>query len=147
MKFISSNYNSDTGIASVIVQHLGKRFTGRAVGHPEDKENWSEYAGCSYAETRATIKALKYERALAKEKAEISRNFVKACENYAGFNKDDASAKAMYRQLNRRIKRVNDLADQINSLYMELDISIKRRKIVVDALQKKKAERQNSIIE
>lgn len=143
MKFISSNYDKETGIAAVVVQHLGKKFVGYATGHSEDKENWSEYAGCSYAETRAMIKALKYERELAKHKSDEAIDFMKSCECYAGFDKESPSAKVFYRQMNQRIKRVNDLADEINNLYNSLDQAIKRREIILNALKAKKAKQDN----
>jgi hypothetical protein len=143
MKFISSHYNQEKGLSNVCVQHLGKKFNGLASAHPDDKENWSELAGCSYAETRAMIEALKYERQLAKQKADDALDFVKSCECYSKFNKDDPSAKVIYRQLNQRIKRVNDLADEINDLYAALDTSIKRREIILNAIKAKKAKEDN----
>ena len=113
-----------------------------AIAHP-DQPNKSEYAGCSYAEIRATIKGLKYERKLAKQKADEAIDFVKACECYSTFDKESPSAKAMYRQLNQRIKKVNDLADEINDLYRALDIAIKRREIVTGAIKRHKAKQDN----
>ena len=143
MKFISSTYDKEKGYAIVEVQHLGYRFIGDAHAHPEDKANWSEFAGCSYAETRAMIKALTYERTLAKNKADQAIDFVKSCECYAGFDKDSPTAKAMYRQMNQRIKRVNDLADEINGLYDYLNKCIKRREIVLNAIDRKKSKEDN----
>jgi len=143
MKFICSSYNKEDGISHVCVQHLGKKFNGFATAHPDDRGNWSELAGCSYAETRAMIKALKYERKIAKQKADEAIDFVKSCECYSKFNKDDPSAKAMYRQLNQRIRRVNDLADEINDLYKALDTSIRRREIILNAIKAKKAKEDN----
>lgn len=137
MKFISSSYDEETGVSSVTMQHLGKKFTGTAKIHPEEKEKQSAYAGCNYAEIRATIQGLKYERKLAKAKADEAIDFVKSCECYAQFDKDSPSAKAMYRQLNQRIKKVNDLADEINNLYRSLEMFIKRREIILNAMERK----------
>lgn len=130
MKFISASYQADTGESTVVMQHLGQKFTGFAHLHPDDT-NPSEYVGGDLAEARATIKALKYEYKRAKEEAEISRHFVEACENYAKFNKDDDTAKCMYRQLNKRIKKVNELADEINALYNHIYTSIRLREKVL----------------
>lgn len=145
MQFISSNYevNEIEAISTVTVQHLGKKFDGYAWGHPDDKENWSEFAGCSYAETRAMIEALKYERKLAKEKADAAIDFLKSCECYKNFDKDSETAKVLYRQINQRVKKVNDLADKINDLYIELDKSIKRRNVVINALKRKRSKEDN----
>ena len=59
---------------------------------------------------------LKAELKKEREKCEEVRKFVIACSQYAKWNKDDSSAKAVYRQLNRRIKRVNKLVDMINAI-------------------------------
>lgn len=144
MKFISSSYDPENGTSTVVMQHLGEKFTGEAKIHPEEADKKSEFAGCSYAETRATIKGLKYERKIAKEKADAALDFVKSCEGYANFDAESPSAKVMYRQLNQRIKRVNDLADEINDLYRALDMSIKRRDIILKAIQHKKSKEDNN---
>ena len=138
MKFIESGYNPTTGISYVVMQHLGKKFKGIAKLNPAESEG-SSYAGCYYAELRAKIKALKYERTLAKQKSDMALDFVKSIEGYSKFNKEDPSAKAVYRQLNQRIKKVNDLADQINAIYEELDSAIRRRDIVTKAIDRKKS--------
>lgn len=138
MKFLSSTYDSEKGISKVIIKHLGLNFIGRAFIHPDDKEKASEYAGCGYAETRAVIKALKYERALAKREAEVCRKFVKACECYKCWNHEDNSARAIYRQLNRKIKKVNDLTDEINNKMFALERHIWNRDIALKAFERNK---------
>ena len=64
-------------------------------------------------------------------------DFVKSLEGYAKFDKNSDTAKVIYRQLNRRIKRVNDLTDQINELMNDLDRKIHRRVIVTNAIKRK----------
>lgn len=135
MKFITSSYDPETGETKVVMQHLGKKFVGIAKTHPNDMEISSELTGGTLAEIRATIKALKYERKLAKEKSDMALDFVKSVTCYAKFDSEDASAKSMYRQLNQRIKKVNDLADEINDLYDTLDSLL--------ILRKKYTERRN----
>ena len=138
MKFISSTYTPDYGESFVEMQHLGVKFFGSANCHPEDKKNASEYAGCALAELRATLAALKYERKFAKMKSDEALDFVKACEGYAKFDPESDTAKVMYRQLNRRIKRVNDLTDQINDLLEKIKTFGQRRQIILNALKRKK---------
>ena len=75
----------------------------------------------------------------------MALDFVKSLECYAGFNKNTPEAKLMYRQLNKRIKRVNDLTDKINAAMQDLDISIRQRNIVTNALERKKAKKDNSL--
>lgn len=138
MKFIKSSYDPDTGHSYVIMQHLGKKFVGEARLHPDDKENASSYAGCEYAEIRATIKALKYERTILKNKADQALDFIKSCKGYANYDNDSETAKVINRQAYQRVKRVNEITDQINSLMNELDKKIHRRTIVTGAIQRKK---------
>lgn len=143
MKFITSSYNAETGEMKVIMQHLGKKFVGIAKTHPEDMEIASELTGGTLAEIRATIKALKYERKLAKEKSDAALDFVKSVTCYSKFNSEDASAKSMYRQLNQRIKKVNDLADEINELYDTLDTLLALRKKYVNKLKAQESKEDN----
>lgn len=138
MKFISSTYESDCGKSFVEIQHLGVKFFGTAFLHPEDKERESKYAGCTLAELRATVAALKYERKLAKIKSDEALDFVKSCEGYAKFDPESDTAKVMYRQLNRRIKRVNDLTDKINKLLEEIKTFAQRREMIINAMKKTK---------
>ena len=140
MKFISSEYDSYLGHAVVIMQHLGKKFIGTANLHPDDSENASEFAGCALAELRATVKALKYERTIAKQASDEALKFVHACENYAKFDPESDTAKVIYRQLNRKIKQVNDLTDQINELLEQIQTFGQRRQIILNALKRRKIE-------
>jgi len=142
MKFIYSAYDEVSGISVVTMQHLGKKFNGSAKIHPEEK-NPSKYAGCRLAEIRATINALKYERELLKNKADMALDFIKSLECYADFDKESNESKLMYRQLNKRIDKVNEVTDKINELYKEIDINKHRRDIVLKAIERKKTEKDN----
>lgn len=137
MKFIFSSYNPETGEATVVMQHMGVKFVGEAKCHPDEMDKASEYAGCKYAEIRAIIKALKYERKMLKMKSDMAIDLLKSCECYSNFNKDDDTAKVLYKQVNKRIKRVNDLTDEINNFMLSLDKSIKSRDIVLKAIDKR----------
>ena len=141
MKFISSSYDEETGKSVVVLQHMGKKFKGVAHVHPNDREIASSFAGCEYAEIRAMIQALKYERRRMKERADAAIEFVHACECYKGFIKDSKSAKAVYRQLNRRIARVNELADEINDLYKQLEQKQNKRQIIINAVKRYKTKK------
>ena len=138
MKFIESHYNRENGSSTVIIQHLGKKFVGDAKFNPEDETGASEFAGCAYAETRACIKAYKYELELAKIKVQEARDFVKSCECYKNFDKESPTAKAIYRQLNQREKRVRDLTQYIKEMQLSLEASIKARYNKIKKLQEKK---------
>lgn len=137
MKFIDSDFDEVSGLSYVIVQHLGKKFKGYAQVHPEEKKP-SKYAGCRYAEARATIDALKYERKLLKNKSDMALDFVKSLECYSDFDKDSATAKCIYRQLNKRIDKVNQKTDEINAALEDLEKTIMQRTIVTNAIDRKK---------
>lgn len=107
----------------VRIKYKEKYFDGYSYCHPDD--DWSELIGCGYAEIRAQIKALKWELKQKKKACDECRKFVKTVSQYKNFNKEDGSAKAMYRQLNRRIKEVNNIIDEINAL--ELSLKLRRR--------------------
>lgn len=143
MKFISSSYNSDTGYSEVIVQHLGEKFIGIAKCHPEE-EAPSEYAGCALAEIRAEIKALKYERKLEKQKTDEIIRFIHACKCYKKYNMEDDTSKVMFCQLNKRIDKVNNLAEAIERRYKELDMIPRRRELTLKALERSKRTREDN---
>lgn len=138
MKFISSSYDPNTGKSEVVMQHLGVKFKGSAQIHPDDWENASSYEGCFIAENRAIILALKYERYITKKKSDEAIDLLKACEHYANFDKDSPTAKVLYRQVNRRIKRVNDITDKINNIYKAIEMHTHARSTVLKAIKRKK---------
>ena len=137
MQLLSSYFDEKTGKSVVVVKHKKQLYEGTAKLHPEDKEKASKYTGCRYAELRAEIKALKEEHQKEKNACEEVHKFVKACSQYTNFDETSPTAKAVYRQLHRRIKRVNDLADLINKKMQDLDIAIRQKEIVSNALQQK----------
>ena len=139
-----SGFDKKSGISIVTLKHLGEKFTGFSKVHPDDKDRASQFAGCTYAESRAYIKAMKYERRKAKEEAEICRKFIKACSCYKNWDPESSTAKAAYRQLNRRIKKVNDLTEIINDEMFRLSQTIWRRDITLKAFEKNKQNRLNN---
>ena len=141
MEFIDGNFDEKSGISIVSLKHLGEKFTGFAKVHPDDATKASHFAGCTYAESRAYIKAIKYERKKAKEEAEICRKFIKACSCYKNWDPESPTAKAAYRQLNRRIKKVNDLTEIINDEMFRLSHMIWKRDITLKAFEKNKQNR------
>ena len=140
MEFVTSKYDKMFGEAMVEVRHLGQSFFGYANAHPEEK-NPSEYAGCQYAEIRAEIEALKYERSLAKAKSDAALEFVRRCADRKEFNKEDPTAKAMYKELNTEIKIVNRLTDEINKRLEDLHRLPARREVVLNAMEAKHADK------
>ena len=114
MRFIHSETFKEEGLSKVYIKHKGRVFKGFAKCNPND--TWSEFTGCQFAELRATLKALKAEYREEKFKVEAIRNFVTATTQYKKFDKDSDTAKAMYRQYNRRVKNLERIAEDIQTV-------------------------------
>ena len=134
MKFISNYIMPKQKYSEVWVEDKGYEYVGKAKCHPDDR--WSNLRGCRIAEKRARIKAFKARYKREKERCEECRKFVRAVEQYATFDPESKSAKAMYRQLNRRIAAVNKLATQINAMEFDLMTSINYQTIFDKKVEK-----------
>ena len=125
MRFLDSGTVKETGYSTVIIKHKGNEYVGQAKCHPDD--TFSEFTGCRYAQERAEIKALKDEWKQKKHDCDECRKYLIAVSQYAGFDKESSTAKAMFRQLNRRIKEVNKLAEVISQRQFNLQVAIKQQ--------------------
>lgn len=140
MNFVDSFIDKEAGISRVAIEHKGWTYWGLARKHPDDE--WSDFFGCRLADDRATIAALKKEYKEAKEKCEECRKFVEAVKQYKNFDPESPTAKAMFRQLNRRIKAVNDLATEIGALELNMLVYIKAQDKIKDR-EKSKTDKNN----
>ena len=138
IKFVDSGYDSDIGYSWVQVRVGNKIFIGESLLSEEDENKKSKYAGCRFAELKAELKALKYLRRRKKEECEYYRKFVKSLGCYKNFDKNSPTAKCVYKQLNKRIKEVNQLTDAVNVKREEFLIAINQRDIVTNAIDRKK---------
>lgn len=134
MKFISSSYDNESGESVVIIQHLGKKFTGTAKIHPDEYDKRSEYAGCAYADMRATIEAIKYEKELVKTEIANIEKYLKACECYKDFDKESPTAKVLYRQLNKKKKNFKYLKNWMVLIKKHLKETIIKREKFLEKL-------------
>ena len=125
MRFLDSSTVEEIGYSTVIIKHKGNEYVGQAKCHPDD--TFSEFTGCRYAQERAEINALKDEWKQKKHDCDECRKYLIAVSQYAGFDKESSTAKAMFRQLNRRIKEVNKLAEIISQKQFNLQIAIKQQ--------------------
>ena len=123
MKFKDSLTCEQDGLSEVVIEHRGENFYGYAKCHPDDE--WSEFAGCRLAELRAQIKALKSDYQKARASYNECKKFVNSIKTYKNFNAEDPTAKAMFRQLNRRAREVNALNTRIAALELTLRASIR----------------------
>lgn len=138
IKFVDSSYDSDIGYSWVKVRVGNKIFIGESLLSEEDKNKESKYAGCRFAELKAELKALKYLRRRKKEECEYYRKFVKSLGCYKNFDKNSPTAKCVYKQLNKRIKEVNQLTDAVNAKREEFLIAINQRDLITKAIDRKK---------
>lgn len=125
MRFLDSGTVKETGYSTVIIKHKGNEYVGQAKCHPDD--TFSEFTGCRYAQERAEINALKDEWKQKKHDCDECRKYLIAVSQYAGFDKESSTAKAMFRQLNRRIEEVNKLAEMISKKQFNLQVAIKQQ--------------------
>ena len=125
MRFLDSGTVKETGYSTVVIEHKGNKYVGQAKCHPDD--TFSEFTGCRYAQERAEINALKDEWKQKKHDCDECRKYLIAVSQYAGFDKESSTAKAMFRQLNRRIKEVNKLAEIISQRQFNLQVAIKQQ--------------------
>ena len=125
MRFLDSGTVKETGYSTVIIKHKGNEYVGQAKCHPDD--TFSEFTGCRYAQERAEINALKDEWKQKKHDCDECRKYLIAVSQYAGFDKESSTARAMFRQLNRRIKEVNKLAEIISKKQFNLQVAIKQQ--------------------
>lgn len=136
MKFIKCEYQGNVTI--VTIEHLGLTFKGKARCIDEDMLHFSKIRGGEIAEERATIKALKYEREIEKRKCEEIRKFVKACRCYKNWENDSKTAKVIYRQLNRRIAKVNKITDEINYRLETISRMCNYQRVILTSLDQAK---------
>lgn len=134
MKFLNS-YWREPNMSIVEIEHLCGFFRGVAKVHPDDEDMKSSIIGYEIAETRAKIKALQYERRLEKEKYKECQDFVKACECYKDFDKSSPTARIMYRQLNRRKRKIGSLTATIKSLKEGIITGLEERERVLEKLR------------
>lgn len=132
MKLVNSYY--EEGISTCVVEHKKKYYRGISRVHPEDIGGASMLFGGRLAEKRAQIEALKNDLKIERALCDECRNFVKACTGHKNFDKESPTAKAVFRQLNIRIKKVNEIVDQINQIQQSIENEINKREIVVRAL-------------
>ena len=139
MRFINADFNRNTGISVASVEHMGQVFYGIARLHPEDQAYGSIYTGCNFAEMRATIKALKYEKQYRVYHLKEWEKFLHGCLDSKKFDKESDSAKVVFRQYNRQKKQITDIEEEINDIQNQLNELIKAKNKVIE-LRRKEAE-------
>lgn len=127
MKSHMAYWDEQTGVAYyVIIMPDGTPITGTARCHPRDVDMMSEKTGCSIAEMRATIKALKYHKKyVLKPELKALKKFYFTINQSKYYNPEDYSNQMLARAIHRLEDEVIDIDDVIKyeqeklSNYME----------------------------
>jgi hypothetical protein len=135
MKLISSDFNKNTGISTVILQNRNGRYTGTAKLHPEDKG--SEIAGCLLAEKRAWIKYYKAELKRNKIQLQEATRLKKDIVSYDSFG---FLCNAIHRidvRINFLTKERKELAENLEQIQQSIKKSIEIRKTILEKIGQK----------
>jgi len=125
IKIIDSDFNTETGISTTkILTDLGS-FTGTAKLHPDDQDKASRFAGCRYAEIRATIKYMKMKKKLFKEE-------IKLLNHLLGNTKNKISRKNITEITQNLANDIQECNKNIELLKKSLTATIEKREEFVN---------------
>ena len=100
-KLIYANFNAETGISDVVIRNKNGTFMGIATCHPEE-EAVSDYAGCRYAEIRANIKAIQYEKRMVNAAIKELEDFEKILKSLKDYNPNSVEARRLRRRIHEK---------------------------------------------
>ena len=99
IKLTASNYDEETGESfATIATDIGQ-FTGWASLHPEDAEIASNYAGCRYAEMRASIQYMKQKARIANYKLQELYKIYKDLTQRHNCNMDNIGMRVLQKEI------------------------------------------------
>ena len=134
VRLLSSDFNKETGISSATIGTDYGIFTASVKLHEEDLHISSRYAGCEYAEMKATIKYMK-------KRIEVINNQLKGLENYQkqlikrnDYNSNSIENKILNIQMNNLKQEKADWQNKKESLTNALVAKMNTRRIIVDSL-------------
>lgn len=134
IKTIVSNYNEETGLSIVtIATDLGE-ITGFAQLHEEDKEIASKYAGCRYAEMRASIKYMKEKEKIAKYKLEPLYRIYSNLKQRKDFNKNNIGIKMLEKEIYLLEDEKKSFSNHVKTLKQRLNEAIDARPDMVKSM-------------
>lgn len=138
IKTIMSDYNQDTGLSKVTIATDLGQFTGYAKLHPEDKEIASNYAGCRYAEMRATVKYMKVKRRIAEYKLEPLNRIYNDLKSSKNFNENNKGVKMLQKQIYLLEDEKESFKNNVRSLESALSLAIEERPKIIEQMKKRK---------
>ena len=137
MKTIKSDYNTDTGLSSVtIVTDIGQ-ITGYSKLNPEDAEIASTYAGCRYAEMRASIKYMKAKAKIAEYKLQPLLKIYNEIKGKISYDKNNYGVKCLEREIYLLEDEKQTFLNNVKSLSEKLNKDIQERPDIIKKLQEK----------
>lgn len=141
MKLTSQNFDKNTGISVVQVQHKGYKARGIAKVHPNDIEYMSRYAGCRIAELRAFIKIYKQEI----REIKIQLETINAFKKDLLYSNIDIPSK-IKRKINLCIRnysqKIESLQEEIISINNLIKKDIKDRDKIIKRFNNKKKDKE-----
>lgn len=140
IRLYSSNFDEKTGISTATIATDYGFFSATSKLHEEDLDISSSYAGCEYAEIRATIKYIK-------KRIEILNNQITGLENYqkqllgrADYDPKSTENIVLRKQISILKREKEDWRRRKESLTNALVIKMNSRRTIVNAIANKKGE-------
>lgn len=124
-KIISSSCNPETGTSKVVIQNKYGQFSGFAFCHPDDMDNFSQYAGDRYAEHRASAKFAKFRYKQEKIKLKTIQNLLKDIE-YSLTEEEKANNPAI-RKIKLKLRDYSQSVEDWDNLYHFLNESVNKQ--------------------
>lgn len=132
-KLIYANFDAETGISDAVIRNKNGTFMGIATCHPEE-EAVSDYAGCRYAEIRANIKAVQYEKRMVNAAIKELEDFEKILKSLKDYNPNSVEA----RRLRRRIHEKKEERIFLQTAIIAMKNTLKKAMCERDALIEKR---------
>jgi predicted nucleic acid-binding Zn-ribbon protein len=140
IRLYSSNFDENTGISTATIATDYGFFSATSKLHEEDLDISSSYAGCEYAEIRATIKYIR-------KRIEVLNNQITGLENYqkqllgrADYDPKSTENIVLRKQIDILKREKEDWRRRKESLTNALVIKMNSRRTIVNAIANKKGE-------
>ena len=137
-KLIYSNFDEQTGISVARINTDLGEFEGTSKLHEEDRNITSNYAGCQYAETRATLKYIKKRIQILNYQLKGLENYQKQLMNRKSYKHEDYASRALRKQIYLVKRDKYNWQSRYDSLSTKLYNAMMHRDKIVEKMTKKK---------
>lgn len=138
IKVIDSGYDEKFGVSKVTIATDLGIFKGEAFLHPEDEEIASKYAGCRYAEMRASIKYMKEKAKIAKIKLDTTKKIFNNFNQMKNFDKNSRINRMLKKEIYFLEDEVETFNRNIKTLKEKLKQAIDNRPNIIKEINEKK---------